>query len=187
MMSSTHNLKPMASGYALALFQLAQQSKCIEAVYHDLQLLDSAIQSIENAPQAFSSLLSTSSAEIDRFLDPFSQNLHPLVRNTLKVMAHSEHVSAIPVLFEMFCPHYEEYNGVGHVYIETAVDLSNELRATVTQRLQALFRLKEVRLQHQVNPARLGGLYVEYKGVRLDASLQRKLSGLESHLTQRLS
>jgi F-type H+-transporting ATPase subunit delta len=176
----------MALGYGKALFELSEKAHCIEAVNHDLEVLNQAISAVDNAAHIFLSLASEPEDTIKAFVMPFIQNMHPLLRNTITVMLHSGHVAAIPALYDAFVPLYELHNGIGHVYVETAVPITDTLRSTIVKRLQGLFRLKEVRLKHSVNPDRLGGLYVEYKGVRLDASIQRKLAGLESHLTQRL-
>jgi F-type H+-transporting ATPase subunit delta len=173
----------MAQGYANALFEVAQSHGCLEDVQADLHQLATALEGIEGLNRALKQVKTMSLQDANAFIEPFIQGLNRYVRNTVTLMVEAYHIEALPALYEAFLPSYETFKGIGHVHIGTAVEISAETEATIAKRLKVLFKLQHVHLEHKVEPDLLGGLYVEYRGMRLDASLKRKLSALESHIS----
>jgi F-type H+-transporting ATPase subunit delta len=173
----------MAQGYANALFEVAQAKRCLDEVYADLKQLSQALANIDGLGQALIQVKSMTLEEAKAFITPFISCVHQYIQNTVMLMIEAYHIEALPVLFDAFLPSYEAFKGIGHIYIGTAVDITPETEAAIAKRLKVLFKLEEVHLEHKVEPDLLGGLYVEYQGMRLDASLKRKLSTLESHIS----
>ena len=174
----------MAQGYANALFEMAQDAAILERIHQDLKSMTDVINALPSFNEALIQVNRLSVSEAKVFISPLVGQVHPFIKNTITVMLDSHHIEALPSLYAAFLPLYENIKGLGHVHIKTAVAIDDETKNTIASRLKALLKLNEVRLQHSVMPELLGGLYVEYRGVRLDASLKRKLSGLETHISQ---
>jgi F-type H+-transporting ATPase subunit delta len=173
----------MAQGYANALFEVAQSQGCLEEVHNDLHQLHQAFHTVEGVQQGLAQVKTLPVQEAKAFVEPFYQGMNGYIQNAITLMVEAYHVEALPALYEAFLPSYEAFKGIGHVHVGTAVSLSAETEAAIAKRLKVLFKLQEVHLEHKIEPDLLGGLYVEYRGMRLDASLKRKLSALESHIS----
>jgi F-type H+-transporting ATPase subunit delta len=173
----------MAQGYANGLFEVAQSKKCLDEVYADLKQLSEALRGIDALDQVLVQVKSMTLEEAKAFMNPFISSVHQYIQNAVMLMVEAYHIEALPVLFDAFLPSYEAFKGIGHIHIGTAVQITSETEAAIAKRLKTLFKLEEVHLEHKVEPDLLGGLYVEYRGMRLDASLKRKLSALESHIS----
>ncbi|MFN9691349.1 MAG: ATP synthase F1 subunit delta [Vampirovibrionales bacterium] len=173
-----------AKGYAKALFDIATEKAILASVYESLLQLHAIFQDAPEALRVFLSNEEISGQALEEALSPFLEQADAWVVKTLKLMFKQEHYAGIPALYEAFLPLYEASQKIGHIHVRSAVDLNTALRQEIEERLGAIFGLSQVVLHHKVDAEILGGLYVEYKGLRFDATLKRQLARFEEALSQ---
>jgi F-type H+-transporting ATPase subunit delta len=173
-----------AKGYAKALFDIANEKAVLSAVYDSLLQLDTIFQSNPDAVEVFLQHEEITGDALEDALSTYLSQAEEWVVKTLKLMFKQEHYAGIPSLYRAFLPFYEASQSIGHIQVRSAIDLSPELRQTLEVRLSETFGLSQVVIHHHVDAEILGGLYVEYKGLRFDATLKRQLARFEEALSQ---
>ena len=66
----------------------------------------------------------------------------------------------IPAIFEYFITTVKEYKKIGIAYVTSAVPLSEEQRAQVTERLLTTTRYVEFEMNYEVDPSLIGGMII---------------------------
>jgi F-type H+-transporting ATPase subunit delta len=173
-----------AKGYAKALFDIANEKAVLSSVYDSLLQLHTIFQSTPDAVQIFMQNEDISGEALEEALSPYLLQAEAWVVKTLKLMFKQEHYAGIPVLYQAFLPMYEASQSIGHIKVCSAVELNPELLQTLEARLSEIFGLSQAVIHHEVDADILGGLYVEYKGLRFDATLKRQLTRFEEALSQ---
>jgi|GEM_PF-6070554 len=175
--------RSIASGYAKALFQLAEEQNTVSEIWTDLTAIHNVFMQNNELIRSFESTHSLDDEGCKSLISPLLDSFNPLVDKTLQIMASENHLAGVPALFHMYTPYYETYNNIGHVYIKVAVPIEATIHDALTQKFQRLFNLKRAILNVSVDPSLVGGLYVEYNGQRFDATIKHKLHRLETTLS----
>lgn len=116
---------------------------------------------------------------IDRFL----ADAHQLVRNVLKVLVDHGRLDETQELAVAFRALVQEREQQLDVHVTSAIELSDELRAKLEQRLSSNTG-KQVRLHASVDPAIIGGLVVRHGDTLVDTSLRGRLDSLRLALSR---
>jgi F-type H+-transporting ATPase subunit delta len=180
----TQDALSCASGYAKALFDISVSKNCLKETKASLEKLNAVLQITPSVAIPLMQAQRLTAEESLSIMAPLWEVLDAWTVKTLRLMITHQHTQGIVALYDAFMPYYEEANGIGHLYVQTAFHMDAELEYQLTTRLKKLFNLKEAVLHTTCEPNLIGGLYVEYKGMRFDATLKRKLKRLEEQLTQ---
>lgn len=108
---------------------------------------------------------------------------HILLRNMLKVLIDNgrlEETSDIAIAFRELV---KIQQGELDVHVTTAIDLSNELRTKLEQRLSTSTG-KQVQLHTSTDPSIIGGLIVRHGDTLIDTSLKGRLEQLRLELSR---
>ncbi len=139
----------------------------------------------DEAPSAWEELLAPGlptavrKGTIDRFLADAS----PLVRNVLKVLVDNGRLEDAPDVAREYRALVRELEQQLDVHVTTAIELDDELRAKLEQRLGASTG-KQVRLHASVDPDIIGGLVVRHGDTLVDTSLRGRLDQLRLALSR---
>ncbi|ACV23153.1 ATP synthase F1 subunit delta [Slackia heliotrinireducens] len=107
----------------------------------------------------------------------------PLLISVLKVMAEREEVKLLPRVWHMFSDLVEEKLNVAVVGVTTVVDLDDELRAFISDKLKNDLG-RNIVLREHIDPSILGGIIITTQGKRIDASVASKLANARTVLTE---
>lgn len=118
-------------------------------------------------------------ATIDRFMAEAS----PLVRNVLKLLVDNGRLESVPYLADEVRAMVNERAGLLDVHVTSAIELSDELRTRLEQRLSTNTG-KTVRLHASVDPDIIGGLIVRHGDTLVDTSLRGRLDQLRLELSR---
>jgi F-type H+-transporting ATPase subunit delta len=116
-------------------------------------------------------------------LDRFLAESHQLVRNVLKVLVNNGRLEEAPELATEFRRLVQEREQQLDVHVTSAVELSDELKAKLEQRLSANTG-STVRLHASVDPEIIGGLVVRHGDTLVDTSLRGRLDQLRLALSR---
>jgi len=168
--------------YGDALYELALEEQRTETVGAQLRTLAESFR----AEPRFLTLLSTpsiSKEERCRVIDDsFGGKLDPYVLNFLKLLTERGVISRFEQCSRQFLLRYNEDNGIVPVRVVTAVELSEELRERLEQKLVQITGGRRPDVTYAVDPACLGGMRLDYDGTRLDGTVLRRLENMKQVL-----
>jgi F-type H+-transporting ATPase subunit delta len=171
----------VATVYAQALYSLARDEGCAEAVLAQLTVLG---QSFAQEPD-FVRLLSApnlSKEERCRILDDsFRGKLNPYVLNFMKILTEKGYMRHFAECCKAFRQAYNQDHGILEVCAVTAVPLTGEQIVRLTEKLGKVTG-KTVDLTNRVDAACLGGVRLDYDGKQVDDTVSHRLESIAALL-----
>ena len=171
----------IASVYAQALYDLAQDEALSRDVLQELKLLQEAF--LQNPD--FTRLLSTPNLSKEErcgiIHESFAGRLQPYVLNFLKILTEKGYIRHFPECCDAYRQMYNRDNGILPVKAVTAVALSQEQCDKLSAKLAGITG-KTIELQNVVDPNCLGGMRIDYDGKSVDDTVQHRLNAVRSLL-----
>jgi len=170
-----------ANTYAQALYCLAREEGLEKQLLEEMDVLE---QAFAQEP-AFLRLLSApnlSKQERCAILDDsFRGKVQPYLLNFLKILTEKGYVRHFDDCCRAYRAQYNEENGILTVSAVTAVAMTGEQSARLTQKLTKLTG-KRVELVCRVDPEVLGGVRLDYDGKRVDGTVKNRLDSVRELL-----
>ena len=171
----------VGSVYGSALYTLARDESISASVLEELTVLE---QSFRQEP-GFLRLLSTpalSKVERCKILDDsFRGKVEPYVLNFMKILTEKGYMSHFAECCETYRDRYNEENGILPVVAVTAIALSDDQAARLSDKL-ARVTGKTISLANRVDPSCLGGVRLEFDGKQLDDTVAHRMASISSLL-----
>ena len=169
----------VGSVYAQALYDLAKEEGLGGKILSELKALK---ESFDQNPD-YLRLLSTPNLSKDERIqildDGFKGKIEPYVLNFLKILTEKGYIRNFSDCCEAYRELYNEDNGILPVKAYTAVPLTGEQSARLSEKLAKLTG-KKVELNNIVEPGCLGGVRLDYDGKRVDDTVQHRLDAVRS-------
>ena len=171
----------IASVYGQGLYTLAAEEGLCEDVLSQLKVLN---VSFTEEP-AFQRLLMSANLTKDERCqildDSFRGRVHPYVLNFLKLLTEKGYIRHFSDCCKVYQEQYNEDNGILPVCAVSAVALTADQSARLTEKLSKLTG-KTISLTNRIDPACLGGVRLDYNGKRIDGTLQSRLDAVATLL-----
>jgi len=171
----------VGSVYGSALYTLARDESMSASVLEELTVLE---QSFRQEP-GFLKLLSSpalSKEERCKILDDsFRGKVQPYVLNFMKILTEKGYLRHFFDCCKTYRDQYNEDNGILPVVAVTAVSLTGEQAARLSDKL-ARVTGKTIALANRVDPSCLGGVRLEFDGKQLDDTVEHRLAAIGSML-----
>lgn len=167
--------------YAQALYSLAKEEECSQAILQELAVLR---ESIAKEPD-FVRLLSAPNLSKEQRCaivdESFRQKVHPYVLNFMKLLTEKGYMRYFADCCKAYRQAYNQDHGILEVTAVTAVALTADQSSRLTQKLSQVTG-KVIDLINRVDPACLGGVRLDYDGKRLDDTVSHRLESIGSLL-----
>jgi F-type H+-transporting ATPase subunit delta len=169
----------LAARYAVALFDLADERKTLDAVAGDLRGLRGLLRDSKDLSRLIKSPVLSRGA-LGKAIAAVAEaaGLSPLTRNFLGLLAQNRRLFALPDMIERFLARLAERRGEVTARVVAAQPLTPEQQAAVDEQLRKAVGRK-VAIDVEVDPSLLGGLVVRLGSRMVDASLKNKLYRLQ--------
>ena len=167
--------------YAQALYALTKEEACSEAIVKELSVLN---ESFGGEPKFLRLLSAPNLSKEERcgILDEsFRGKVHPYVLNFLKILTEKGYVHRFRDCCKAFRQLYNEDHGILEVFAYTAIPLTADQKARLSQKLQAVTG-KTIDLISRVDPSCLGGVRLDYDGKRVDDTISHRLDAISALL-----
>lgn len=167
--------------YGEALYQLAKDEHLTHEILKQLQVLD---ESFRSEPDFIRLLASPALPKAERcqILDKsFRNQVHPYLLNFLKILTENSYIRHFSDCCKSYVGHYNQNNGILPVTAVTAVALTNAQKEKLSSKLSAITG-KTVALHNKIDPAVLGGVRLDYDGVRMDDTVSHRLESIRELL-----
>ncbi|MCB1533061.1 MAG: F0F1 ATP synthase subunit delta [Alphaproteobacteria bacterium] len=174
----------VASRYAVALIELAEQAKAVKAVEKDLNELSSMIESSADLSVMIRSPLAGSAQQAKALLALANKaKFSDLTKNFLGVLAQNGRVNALEAIIKAFSAELSKRRGEISVTVQVAQDMSaaqkKSLEAAIAKTVGS-----DVLLDVRVEPSILGGMIVTVGSQMIDDSVARKLERLQAAMSK---
>lgn len=160
-----------------ALYDLAAAEELTEQILTQLKALSAAFAE----EPAFFKLLSAHSlpkAERCKILDDsFSGKIHPYVLNFLKILTEKGYVRYFADCCTAFRARYNEGHNILPVTAVTAVALTGQQSARLTEKLEKLTE-KKIELTNRIDTQVLGGVRLDFDGKSVDDTIANRLASI---------
>lgn len=163
--------------YAQALYSLAKDEDCSEAVMKELAVLG---ESLAREPD-FVRLLSAPNLSKEERCDivdsSFRGKVHPYVLNFLKILTEKGYMRHFGECCKAYRQAYNQDHGILEVCAVTAVALTEDQKSRLTQKLMKVTG-KTIDLENRVDLKCLGGVRLDYDGKRVDDTVEHRLASI---------
>lgn len=173
--------KQIIGSYATALYDAAASDDAVDEVHSQMEAVQRLVRG--HAPLRDAMLDDAASGEQRATVagDVFA-GLYPALVSVLSIMAERGNFDLLSSVVEEYGSVAEERRGVVAVDVTTAVQLSESLRESITEKLAADLG-KGVVLREKVDPAIIGGIVFSTHGQRIDASIASQLENARGVLS----
>ena len=163
--------------YAQALYSLAKDEGCSEAILKELAVLKESF----DTEQDFLRLLAApnlSKEERCAIVDSsFRDKVHPYLLNFMKILTEKGYMRHFADCCKAYRLSFNQDHGILEVTAVTALALSKDQADRLSQKL-AKVTGKIIDLQNRVDPAVLGGVRLDYDGKRVDDTVSNRLASI---------
>jgi F-type H+-transporting ATPase subunit delta len=172
------------STYAEALFEAARERNELEGVLDDLREFVDALEESEELRLFFYGG-QVPEREKRRAIDALTEGMALSSRNFLKILSDNGREEILEEVLLRYEDLVKEHLGRVEVEVTTAVELSEEERDRIKERLAGLLEGREVILDTKVDPDILGGAVFRFGGRMVDGSLRGQLMSLREEMLER--
>jgi F-type H+-transporting ATPase subunit delta len=174
----------IASRYATAIFQLAKESKGLDALGSDIAALKEALGESADFRALISSPIYSRDAQgraISAVAD--KMGLSPMLKNTLGLMASKRRLFALPQLLKELARLIAEEKGEVTAEVTAAQALTDEQQAKLAETLKARVG-SDVKINMAIDESLIGGLIVKVGSRMIDTSIRSKLAALQNTMKE---
>ncbi|WP_375395359.1 F0F1 ATP synthase subunit delta [uncultured Sphingomonas sp.] len=168
----------LSGRYAFALFELAQESKAIEAVEASLAAVrDALTQSGDFRLLTTSPLVAREAAVKAVQAVAYEISIDGTTKNFLCVLAENHRLAQLPAIIRAFRALAAQHRGETTAEVASAHPLSDDQVDALKQQLRQRVG-RDVNVDLAVDPELLGGLVVRIGSQRIDSSIRTRLNAL---------
>ena len=178
-MENSGGIQASLSGrYALALFELARDSKQLDSVAESLGALKKALSESDDFRNLTTSpVIGREAAAKAVAALAASMGLDALTTKFLGVLAEARRLSQLPAAIRAFETLLSQHKGESRAEITSAHPLSDDQVAALQKNLKTRVG-RDVAVDTKVDPAILGGLVVKIGSQMIDSSIRTRLNTL---------
>ncbi|MCA6435748.1 MAG: ATP synthase F1 subunit delta [Bacteroidetes bacterium] len=175
----------VASRYAKSLIDLAIETKQLEEVRKDMQLIKSVCQSNGDFVNLLESPIVKTDKKMAIFKTIFEGKISATTQSFLNVIAVKKREGYIDDMANAFDDLYKQQLNITTVKVESAVKLDDASK----QQLLNLVKTKvtgQIELVEKVNPELIGGFIITINDTQIDQSVRTKLNQLRKNFSTNL-
>jgi F-type H+-transporting ATPase subunit delta len=158
---------------------LATEQGQLEAVYADMKYL----QAVCKASSEFVNVLRSPIIKADQK----NGIINAITKDKVSLLTHSftnllvkkAREASLPEMATAFIEQYNAIKGIHQVTLTTAVDISDEMKKSIEDKVKAENKFVSVELTTKTDASLIGGFVIEFNNNLLDASIARDLKDIK--------
>ena len=176
--------KLISKTYGEALFEVAMEGQKTDLFLQEAQdiltILDENpdLDKLMKHPKV-------SRQEKEQVLDNvFLGNVSREMTGFMKLLINKDRYSELPKIFGYLIERIKEERKIGTAYVTTAVELTEEKKESIKNRLLETTEYKTMEMVYEVDEAIIGGMIIRIKDRVVDTSVRTKLDEMKKQLLQ---
>ena len=174
----------LATRYAKSLIGLAQERNELEAVYADMQFLQSICKSNRDFVNLLRSPVIKGEKKEAIITAITKDRIGTLTAAFTKLLTDKGREEDLPEIIGAFITQYNTIHHIEKIKLTTAIPVSDEVRDEIINKVKAASGFDKVEVESVVNPDLIGGFVLEYNNNLVDASVLRDLKDIKKQFQQ---
>ena len=171
----------LASKYATAIFELAQEENKLDAYDKDLAKVRADVFAIPEAVKFFQNPLVPQQAKKDLLVRAFDKEISATAMNFLMLLVDKKRIGVFNEIYDIFTSLKNKAQGILIADVTSAFPLSKKQQDQLTRKLSTLTGRK-VKVRTHKDTSILGGLIVKIGDKRIDGSAAGRLRALQASM-----
>ena len=168
--------------YARALFQLAQQQDCEEAVYNGLtRFAHNYLLAITQFNEVLADPILAREDKVKLLEMAVGEPLHDCLKQFITFVANQKREDKMFLIAMKFMEMYRAKHNILSTQVTTATELSEETYDKIKAFIKQTFNA-EAEMDVKIDPSLIGGFILDIENTRMDASVAGQLNTLKNKL-----
>lgn len=176
--------KLVANSYGEALFELALEKNALDEVLQEVMCIQNIIDENADFKKFLSHPQISKEEKISVIEKVFKDKASDDIVGLLVMIVKKDRYNEIEAIFNYFVNKVKEYNHIGVATVTSAIELSEEQKKNIVNRLIELTDYKEFEISYIVDKHILGGLIIRIGDRVVDSSLKNKLESMTGVLNK---
>jgi len=173
----------IAEPYAEAMMSVAQAHNLTEKFGEDARALIGLIESSQDLKNLLGDPVISPEKKKSILQQIVGDQVHPYVINFLQLIVDKRRTFFLEAICEKYLSLLRDLNQTVLAQVISAVELSEEQKQVVRERVKALSNAHEVELDTKIDPDLIGGVIVKVGSQVVDASLRGQLRRISLRLS----
>jgi len=174
-----------ALSYGMSMYSLCKEENLTNEVKDDLNLISNILNENPEYVKLLDSPMINKVQRCSLIDDAFSQHVNEYTLSFLKILTEKRAMYKFNACEKVYTKQYNEDNNIETAVAVSAVPLSDELKARLTEKLSKLTN-KTVLLENHVDSNVIGGLIVRFSNSQIDASIKSRLNDIGNLISGRV-
>ena len=179
-------ISQVASRYAQALFELADENNETSEIYSEIVDLNDVISSNKNLYDVLRSPFITREEKREIVVELFDGKVKKDTKNFLLVLIDKDRTTELSSIVQAYKQMLNDKLNIAEGKVFTAVPLSPEQISELEKKLSAKYN-KNVKLENRIDKSILGGVLVRIGNEEIDGTVKSRLNDLSEVLSQVIS
>ena len=174
--------KLVSKTYGEALYELAVESKALETIAEEVQLIKQAFAENEELRKVLNHPKISKEDKITLVESIFKGRLSDEVVGFLVLLVSKGRQGELDAILQVFEEKVREYKNIGVVFVTSAIELSEEQQKQIRKKLLNSTKYVQLEMNYSVDKALIGGLVIRIGDRIVDSSIRTKLSNMSREL-----
>lgn len=174
----------IASVYAEALLELAQEGAALQDVGEELRVVVDVLRKDDAVWSFFRSPLLSSEEKVKIIEKVFKPSVTTTLYKFLGILAQKKRLNAIPEIYQSYIKLLDEKLGRRRVEVKTSMEVDSGLEKKIAAALKDYLKA-EVVLDVNIDPDILGGMVIRSGDLMIDTSVRSGLERMKRALFKR--
>ena len=168
--------------YARALFQLAQEQGCEDAVYDGLsRFARNYLLAIAKYNDVLADPIVTDSEKVKLLAMTTGEPLHDLLKQFITFVVEQKREDKMLLIAMKFMEMYREKHHIVSTQVTTATEMPEETYEHIQAFIKQTFGA-DAEIEAHIDPKLIGGFILDIENTRMDASVAGQLNALKNKL-----
>lgn len=172
-----------ARRYTIALYSVAEEKGVLNEVTSDISKVIDLINSTRELKLFFASPIVNKNKKLNLVKEIFGGSINELTMNFMNLLIVRRREALTKDIFTDFINLRKEKEGIVDVLVSTSIELNDDEKAHMKQRIDAYTNLKGD-LSFEIDKNIIGGFVAKIKDTVLDASIKRQLEKLKKRFKE---
>ena len=176
--------KLVSKTYGDALFELALENNNLDEMLDEVKAVLIAMKENHDLTKLMNHPKIVKEEKVKVIEEIFTDNISVELVGLLRMLVEKDHYGETEKVFLYFIKRVKEYKNIGTAYVTSALELTDEQKKAILQRLLDTTRYVEFEMHYDVDATLIGGMRIRIGDRIVDSSIQSKLNNMTRELTK---
>ncbi len=173
----------IASRYAKALFELADEQNLLDPILNDLRAVKVVLSETPDLTVFLVNPAIPQAEKLNFVKEQFESKVLPAISNLLKLMVENDRFPLLPIVADKYEEMVHQHHNIGIAEVTTAVELDAQQEDRLANTLKTLYGFSQVNVTRKVDSTLLGGAIIKVQDKVIDGSFAGKLNALKKQVS----